>query len=136
MLMLMMAGITFLAIHLLISGTGVRDGITGAIGEGPYLGLFALASLATIVWLVISYNAASISPENRVLYDLGRGVRDLGIPVIAIAFLLGVQGLLIPNPTSVRYGAAAAKEGQPSKACCASRGIPSFGASSSGPHFT
>lgn len=110
MLMLMMAGTTFLAIHLLVSGTSVRDGITGAIGEGPHLGLFALASLATIVWLVISYNAAAISPENRVLYDLGRGVRDLGIPVIAIAFLLGVQGLLIPNPTSVRYGAAAAKE--------------------------
>ena len=44
------------------------------------------------------------------LYDLGRDVRDLGIPLIAIAFLLGVQGLLIPNPTSVRYGAAEPKE--------------------------
>src|SRR6266566_802513 len=92
MSMLMMAGVTFLAIHLLISGTRLRDRITGAIGEGPYLGLFALASLATIVWLVISYNAAAASSENRMLYDLGRGVRDLGIPLIAIAFLLGVQG--------------------------------------------
>ena len=110
MSMLMMAGLTFLAIHLLISGTRLRDAITGAIGEGPYLGLFALASLATIVWLVISYNAAAASPENRMLYDLGRGVRDLGIPLIAIAFLLGVQGLLIPNPTSVRYGAAEPRE--------------------------
>ena len=33
MLMLMMAGITFLAIHLLVSGTGVRDGITGFLGS-------------------------------------------------------------------------------------------------------
>jgi len=110
MSMLMIAGVTFIAIHLLISGTRFRDRITGAIGEGPYLGLFALASLATIVWLVISYNAAAASSENRILYDLGRGVRDLGIPLIAIAFLLGVQGLLIPNPTSVRYGAAEPKE--------------------------
>ena len=110
MSMLMMAGVTFIAIHLLISGTRFRDRITGAIGEGPYLGLFALASLATIVWLVTTYNAAVASPENRMLYNLGRGMRDLGIPLIAIAFLLGVQGLLISNPTSVRYGAAEPKE--------------------------
>jgi len=108
--MLVAAGIAFLAIHLLISGTQVRDGIVSAIGEGPYLGLFALASLVTLVWLAISYNAASMSSENRVLYDLGRGVRDSGVLIIAVAFLLGVQGLLMPNPTSVRHGAAAAKE--------------------------
>ena len=110
MVMLAAAGIAFLAIHLLISGTRLRDGIVGAIGEGPYLGLFALLSLATLVWLAISYNAASMSSENRVLYDLGRGVRDSGILIVAVAFLFGVQGLLMQNPTSVRYGAAAAKE--------------------------
>ena len=108
--MLVAAGIAFLAIHLVISGTQVRDGIVSAIGEGPYMGLFALASLATLVWLAISYNAASMSSENRVLYDLGRGVRDSGILIIAVAFLLGVQGFLMPNPTSVRHGAAAATE--------------------------
>jgi uncharacterized membrane protein len=110
MVMLAAAGIAFLAIHLLISGTRLRDGIVGAIGEGPYLGLFALLSLATLVWLAISYNAASMSSENRVLYDLGRGVHDSGILIIAVAFLLGVQGILMPNPTSIRHGAAAAKE--------------------------
>src|SRR6266700_5215979 len=108
--MLVAAGIAFLAIHLLISGTQVRDGIVSAIGEGPYLGLFALASLATLVSLAISYNTASMSSENRVLYNLGRGVRDSGVLIIAVAFLLGVQGLLIPNPTSIRHGAAAANE--------------------------
>jgi uncharacterized membrane protein len=110
MVMLLAAAIAFLAIHLIVSGTRLRDGIVGAIGEGPYLGLFSLASLATIAWLVISYNAASASPENAVLYDFGRGIRDLGIIVIALAFLLGIQGFLIPNPTSVQQGAAAAKE--------------------------
>ena len=110
MSMLVAAVITFLAIHLLVSGTRLRDGIVGAIGEGWYLGLYALASLATLVWLAISYNAAAISSENRVLYDLGRGVRDSGVLVIAVAFLLGVQGLLMPNPTSIRHGVAAAKE--------------------------
>jgi uncharacterized membrane protein len=108
--MLLAAALTFLAIHLVVSGTRLRDGIVGTIGEGRYLGLYALASLATLVWLAISYNAASLSSENRVLYDLGRGVRDSGVLVIAVAFLLGVQGLLMPNPTSIRHGVAAAKE--------------------------
>jgi uncharacterized membrane protein len=107
---LIAAAIVFIAIHLLISGTGIRDRITGAIGEGPYLGLFSLASLATILWLAMSYNAAEAAPANRVLYDLGRGARDSGILVIALAFVLGVQGLLIANPTSVRQESAAAKD--------------------------
>src|SRR5258708_867266 len=97
MVMLVAAGLAFIAIHLLISGTRFRDTLTGAWGEGPYLGLFSAVSLVALVGLALSYNAAEISPSNRVLYDLGGGVRDLGIPVIAIAFLLGVQGLMMPN---------------------------------------
>ncbi len=110
MVMLAAAAIVFLAIHLLVSGTRLRDGIVASIGERVYLGLYALASLVVLVWLAISYNAASMSSENRLLYDLGRGVRDSGVLIIAVAFLLGVQGLVMPNPTSIRYGAAAAKE--------------------------
>jgi uncharacterized membrane protein len=108
---LIAAALVFLGIHVLISGTRIRDVITGAIGEKPYLGLFSLASLATIIWLASSYNAASADPGNRVLYDLGIGVRHLAIPLLAIAFLLGVQGLLAPNPTSVQQERAAASEG-------------------------
>jgi uncharacterized membrane protein len=110
MAMLIAAAAVFLGIHFLISGTRLRDAITGAIGEGPYTGLFSLASLAAIFWLVIAYNHANGGPDDRVLYDLGMGVKHLAIPVVAIAFFLGVQGLLAPNPTSVRQESAAAKE--------------------------
>jgi hypothetical protein len=64
-----------------------------------------------IVWMVVAYNAAQASGDSRVLYDLGRGVRDLGIPIVAIAFLLAVPGLLTANPTTVRQEAAAQKAG-------------------------
>jgi uncharacterized membrane protein len=110
MTMLIAAALAFLALHFLVSGTRLRDGIVGAIGERPYLGLFSLASIALIAWLVMAYNAASTSPDNRVLYDLGH-VRDLGIIVVALAFLLGVQGLLMPNPTSVQQEGAVSREG-------------------------
>lgn len=107
---LIAAAALFLGIHFLVAGTRVRDTVTGTIGEGAYLGLFSLASVATIAWLVISYNAAQSGAGNRVLYDLGPAVRHLGIPVVLLAFLIGVPGLLMPNPTAVR------QEGQATKA--------------------
>jgi len=111
MTMLYTAAAVFLGIHLLISGTRIRDAITAAIGESPYTGLFSLASLGAIVWLVIAYNAAQRSGADPVLYDLGAGARHLAIPAVAVAFFLGIQGLLSPNPTSIRQEGAAGKEG-------------------------
>ncbi|MBU6299640.1 MAG: NnrU family protein [Alphaproteobacteria bacterium] len=97
---LLAAAAVFLGIHLLISGTKLRDAIVATIGEKPYLGLFSLASLGAIVWLCIAYNQAYASPDNRVLYDLGQGFRNFAIPVIAAAFVLGLPGVLMANPSS------------------------------------
>jgi uncharacterized membrane protein len=110
MTMLIAAAVAFIAIHLLVSGTPVRNAITRAIGERPYLGLFSLASLGIIVWLIKAYFGAQASGDNRVLYDLGH-VRDLGIPVVALAFLLGLQGLFIRNPTAVQQDSMVGREG-------------------------
>lgn len=107
---LIAAAAAFLAIHFFVSGTRLRDGITGLVGERPYLGLFSLASLGLIVWLVIAYNRAQAGSDPQ-LYDLGKGVRHLGIPVIAIAFFLGVQGLFLRNPTRVQMAGVAQDEG-------------------------
>jgi len=109
MSMLIAAAVFFLALHLLVAGTRLRGAITGAIGEGPYMGLFSLASLGGIVWLAMSYNAAS-AEGSEVLWSLGPGVSHAGILVVAIAFWLGVSGLLTPNPTSVGQQSAASKE--------------------------
>jgi len=108
--MLIAAACVFLGIHLLISGTRLRDAITSVIGENPYLGLFSLASLGAIIWLVISYNGAQAG-DDPMLYVPWIGARHLAIPVVLIAFLLAVPGLLLPNPTSLKQEGAAAKEG-------------------------
>jgi uncharacterized membrane protein len=100
MAMLIAAAVVFLALHLLVAGTRARDAIVGAIGERAYLGLFSLASLGGIVWLALSYNAASAIGSD-VWWDLGAGVRHMGLIVVAVAFLLGVPGLMTPNPTTV-----------------------------------
>jgi len=112
--MLMAAAAVFLAIHLIISGTRLRDTITGAIGENAYLGLFSLASIGVIVWFAMAFNAASAtlgSSNDPVLYTPAIGVRHLAIPVVLLAFLIGVPGLLSANPTTVRQEGLASKEG-------------------------
>lgn len=109
MTMLFAAAAVFLAIHLLISGTRVRDAITAAIGEGPYMGLFALTSIGVLVWMAIAYNHAQASGENSYLYVLGEGVHHLALPVVFLAFIIGVPGLFMANPTRVRGEGAAQK---------------------------
>lgn len=111
MTLLLAAAVVFLALHLLIAGTRGRDIIVGAIGERAYLGLFSLASIAAIVWLAMTYRIAVASEANVQLFDLGSGVDNLAIPVLLVAFLLGVPGLLMPSPTSVGQIHALAKEG-------------------------
>jgi len=107
--MLIAAAAVFLGIHLLVAGTRARDAVTGTIGENAYMGLFSLASLGGIVWLVVAYNGAQAGGENELVYDLGVGVRHLAPLVVLLAFLLAVPGLLLPNPTSVRQEGAATR---------------------------
>jgi uncharacterized membrane protein len=109
MAMLIAAALVFLGIHFLISGTPARDWIVSVIGEQPYRALFSIASLITIVWLVISYNRASTSTGDQLLYATGTGIRDAGIIIVAVAFLLGIQGLFVRNPTSVQQESAASR---------------------------
>lgn len=97
---LMVAAGLFLGLHLLVSGTKLRDQITARIGEKLYVPLFAVASLGAIVWLCIAYTAASASRANTVLFDAGAGLRGLGVVVLAAAFALVVPGVLRGNPTS------------------------------------
>jgi uncharacterized membrane protein len=90
----------FLGLHLLVSGTKLRDLIIARIGEKLYIPLFALAALGAVVWLCIAYNAASVSPANTVLFVPPAFVKSLGLVVIAAAFALAVPGVLRGNPTS------------------------------------
>ncbi|MFC3069571.1 NnrU family protein [Phenylobacterium soli] len=104
--MLIAAAAVFLAIHLLISGTRARDALTGRIGEGPYMGLFSLASLAGIVWLGFAYAQARHAAADDVLWDITPLTRSVQLALQLLAMLLILPGLTTPNPTSVRQEAS------------------------------
>jgi uncharacterized membrane protein len=116
MIWLVAAAAAFLLIHLAISGTRVRGAITGAIGEGPYMGLFSLASLACLVWMSIAYVHAQRGGGDPVWWTATPVTKWIQLVVTFVAFMLIVPGLLTPNPTSVR------QEGQLTKPDAA-RGI-------------
>lgn len=95
---LLLAAAVFLAIHLFVSGLpAVRGALVRLIGERPYLGLFSLASVGTIVWLAGAYASAEPIP----LWYLGSGARHVALLVMPFALLLAIGSLTVKNPTAV-----------------------------------
>ena len=105
MTLLVAAAATFLAIHLLISGTRVRDAVTGAIGQGSYMGLFSLASIATLIWMGFAYSQAK-GGADAYYWAATPVTKWIQLGLTLVAFLLVVPGLMTPNPTSVRQEGA------------------------------
>lgn len=99
---LLAAAAFFLSIHLLVSGTRLRDALVDRIGQGPYMGLFSAASAAGLIWLGFAFAAARGDAWNTAYWDLTPATRYLQLGLQLIAMLLIVPGLATPNPTSVR----------------------------------
>jgi uncharacterized membrane protein len=87
----------FLLIHFGVSGTRLRDALTARLGERPYRGLFSLASLAGIGWVIYAYRHAPLLPT----WGFVAGLRPAAYVLVFIAFLLAVIGILTPSPTQV-----------------------------------
>lgn len=101
MTMLFAAAAAFLAIHLLIAGTRARNAVVGRVGEGPYMGLFSLASVAGLAWLIFAFGAARQDAANHVYWTVTTASRHPAVGLVLIAFLLIVPGLLTNTPTRV-----------------------------------
>jgi len=96
MVSLILAAVFFVGIHLFVAGTTLRDKIVGAVGEGPYMGLFSLASLGGIVWLSSAYAAA----DHHLMWSAPQFLRPVAIGLMAISFLFAVVGLTTKSPTA------------------------------------
>lgn len=96
MLSLALATLYFIGIHLFVSGTTLRDRITDKIGEGPYMGLFSLASLAGMIWMCSAYaNAPTVH-----LWGGLPGMVPISMIGTFLGFVLAVVGFTTPSPTS------------------------------------
>jgi uncharacterized membrane protein len=101
MINLVAAALVFILIHLLISGTRLRDAAVATIGQGPYMGVFSLLSVAALAWLIFAFGAARNDPASMVLWTSAPALRWVQLVLQFLAFMLVVPGLATPNPTSV-----------------------------------
>jgi uncharacterized membrane protein len=100
---LVVAAIAWVAVHIGVAGTQLRDRIVARIGEGPFRGLFVLVSFVLLGWLGWSFGAAG---PVRVLWHAPPWLAVLMMLVMLPALLLFVGSLTTPNPTAVTGGRA------------------------------
>jgi uncharacterized membrane protein len=94
---LIAASTYFLLIHFAVSGTRLRDTLTARLGEGPYRGAFALASVIGLVWMIYGYRHA----PTVALWARLPGLRPVAFVLVFLAFLFVGIGLTTPSPTQV-----------------------------------
>lgn len=99
---LIAAAAFFVLLHLIVSGTRMRDAIVGRIGQNAYMGLFSLASAAGLIWLGVAFGEARTAEWNAAYWGAAPALSGAQLVIQLLALLLIVPGLTTPNPTSVR----------------------------------
>jgi uncharacterized membrane protein len=91
------AAVFFLAIHFGVSGTRLRDRLVGVLGERAFRGLFALASLAGLIWMARAYShAPHVSLWGQLIV-----LEPIALALVLVAFAFIVIGVATPSPTKV-----------------------------------
>lgn len=100
MLNLILAAAFFVGIHVLISGTTLRDRLVERFGEKTYLQGFSVSSVVGLLWLILAYrNAPYIEWWGQLVV-----LKPLAALVMLLAFILLVLGRTSPSPTVMRKG--------------------------------
>ena len=105
MTQLIIAALVWIAIHLGLAGTTLRDGVVRRIGEGPFRGVFSLLSIVTLVFLVWAWKAAT----GALLWVAPDWLRWLLVLVMLPAFVLLVASVSGRNPTMIGSGEGGAQ---------------------------
>jgi uncharacterized membrane protein len=96
----------FVLLHIGVSATGLRAALVGRIGEGPYRGLFALASLGLLAWMIVGFGAMRadpFDPLNEALWLPPDWLRWPAYALIVLGLTLAFSGLFTPGPTLAGY---------------------------------
>lgn len=108
----------FVLLHVGVSATGLRGALVGRIGEGPYRGLFSLASLALLLWLMHGYalmRADPFDPLNETLWLPPDWLRGPAMGLVSLGLVLGAAGVLTPGPTFAGFEKRALALAEPAR---------------------
>ncbi len=90
--------VLFVAQHLGVTSTGLRDRLVGALGEKAYVAIYAVVSILLLVLLIRAYNAAT---PTVLLWPTGELLRLVALVFMPLALLLVIGGVMTRNPTTV-----------------------------------
>lgn len=102
----------FVGLHIGVSATPLRAAIVARIGERAYRGLFALASIAALIWLIVAVRAVMgdlDDPLQAPVWAPPAWGRHATQGLVLLAFLCAGSGVLTPGPTTVGFEGALAK---------------------------
>lgn len=108
----------FVLLHIGVSATGLRARIVSRVGEGPYRGMFSVASLALLAWMVMGFRAMRadpFDPLNESLWWPPSWLHWPAVVIVGLGFLLGVAGLLSPGPTLAGFESRALAQEEPAR---------------------
>ncbi|MBL8537754.1 MAG: NnrU family protein [Hyphomonadaceae bacterium] len=108
----------FVLLHVGVSASGLRGVFVRAIGEWPYRGLFSLASLGLLVWLVTGYGAMRadpFDPLNEALWAPADWVRGVGAAINLFGVTLAAAGVLTPGPTYAGFESKSLEQPEPAR---------------------
>ena len=93
----------FLGIHLMISGTPLKEKVIGLVGGIAWYIGFSVLSLIGLLWMSIAFAIALNNQDNLnvVLWSAPLFLRVIALVFNFIAFLLVVVGFLTPSPTNL-----------------------------------
>ena len=94
---LVLAGLVFVASHVLISSTRLRGSLRDSLGEGGYLGLYSGLAAVTLGWFILAFVRA---PE-IIVWQPPLWTHFVPVGLLPVAFVLLVGGLAQRNPTAV-----------------------------------
>ena len=94
---LALAAFVFVALHF-VPALPAREWLIRRIGDPAYMGLFSLASVLGLAWMIAAYKNA---PASEPLWTGGPALRWFTAIAMLLPFILTVTGTTTRNPTSV-----------------------------------
>ncbi len=91
----------FLCIHLMISGTSLKETIIARIGDTAYYALFSIVSFLGLIGMCVAFAVVRLDPLNIVFWTAPMPLRIIALVVNFIAFFMVVLGITTPSPTNL-----------------------------------
>lgn len=89
----------FMISHVIPAVPGIRRRLIGRLGEGPFIGLYSLMSLALFAWLIRETLAAPYIP----LWPPVAWTWWVPLILLPVALILLGAGFVSPNPLSIAF---------------------------------